>query len=568
VNKGKLSYIKVGTGKRKHTEELLRESRAHLEVAVQAVNLGLWDWDLRSNKVFFSKEWKRQIGYEENEIPDDFGEWQSRVHPEDVDRVLATINAYLLDPWPDYEIEFRFRHKDGSYRWILARASILYDTLGKPLRMIGCHLDITERKRMEAVMQARLRLLEYAADHSLMELLVKTLDEICTVTESPLGFYTFVDSDQKKITFHAWFSPARETNGMAATEQLHCSLDEAGVWADAIRQRRPVIHNDYVSLSCRQGFPGWPVSVMRELVVPILRGGLVVSAIGVGNKTQEYNERDVEIVSTLAGMAWDIAEVKRAQENIKEYSEKLEAMVAERTRELQEAQGQLVRQERLAVLGQLAGGVGHELRNPLAVMSSALYFLKQVLPEADERARKHISILEAEIRNADKIITDLLDFSRVQFVEREPVSVSDLVDRAIERYPVSAPLVLVVDIPPDLPPVHVDSRQIVQVLGNLLINACQAMPEQGTVTIRSQKRAMDTTEMVGISVIDTGVGILPENMGRLFDPLFTTRPKGIGLGLTVCRKLVEANNGRIEVQSELGKGAAFTLLLPVYTSLK
>lgn len=568
MNKGKLSYLKIGTGKRKLTQELLRDSRAQLEVAVQAVNLGLWDWQLRSNKVYFSKEWKHQIGYEENEISDDFSEWQSRVHPEDVDRALATINAYLLDPWPNYEIEFRFRHKDGSYRWIMARASILYDKAGKPFRMIGCHLDITERKRMEAVMQARLRLLEYAPGHSLVELLVKSLDEICTITESPLGFYTFVDSDQKKITYQAWSTQTRETYCKATPGQLHYSLDDAGVWADAIRQRRPVIHNDYASISSRKGFPGGHASVVRELVVPILRGGLVVSALGVGNKLQEYTDRDVEIVSTLAGMAWDITEVKRAQEGIQEYSEKLEGMVEQRTHELRDAQDQLVRQERLAVLGQLAGGVGHELRNPLAVMSSAVYFLKLVLPESDERARRHIGIIESEIRNADKIITDLLDFSRVQFVEREPVSVSDLVNRALERYPVSAPWTISVEIPPDLPLVQVDPRQIVQVLGNLLINACQAMPEQGSVSIRSYLRAVDATQMVGISVIDTGTGILPEHMGKLFEPLFTTRPKGIGLGLAVCRKLMDANGGRIEVQSEPGKGATFTVLLPVYVSLK
>ncbi len=563
MSTGKLSFKKVETGKRKHTEELLRESKAQLEVAVQAVNMGLWDWELRSNKVFFSKEWKRQIGYEEDEISDDFSEWQTRVHPQDKDRVLATINAYLLDPWPNYEIEFRFRHKDGSYRWIMARASILYNSDRQPLRMLGCHLDITERKRMEAVMQARLRLLEYSATHSLSELLAKTLDEICAITESPHGFYHFVEPDQKNTTLQAWSTQTREKYCKAEPEQLHYNIDQAGVWADAIRTRRPVIHNDYAALVHRKGFPTGHAPVERELVVPILRGGLIVSALGVGNKPQDYNDRDVEIVSTLAGMAWDIAEIKRAQEGLKAYSEKLEEMVEERTHDLREAQDQLVRQERLAVLGQLAGGVGHELRNPLAVMSSAVYFLKLIMPDADDRVKRHIGIIENEIGNADKIITDLLDFSRIKSVDREPVPASELVHRALERYPVCDPLTVFVEIPPDLPPVDVDPRQIVQVLGNLLTNACQAMPEQGSVTIRAERRTVESTPMVGILIRDTGTGILPEHMGKLFEPLFTTKPKGIGLGLAVCRKLVDANGGRIEVQSKPGKGATFTVLLPV-----
>jgi PAS domain S-box-containing protein len=540
---------------------LLRESKFQLEVAVQAGNLGLWDWDLQNNKVFFSKDWKGQIGYEENEISDDFSEWQRRVHPEDLDRALATINAYLANPWPNYEIEFRLRHKDGSYRWILARASLLYDNNGKPCRMLGAHIDITERKRMEAILQIRLRLLEYSTTHTVHELLVKVLDEICALIESPIGFYHFVEPDQKNLTLQAWSTRTTEEFCKAEGEELHHSVDKAGIWADAIRMHRPVVHNDFASLPCQ--LPTGHALLIRELIVPILRGGLVVSVLGVGNKAQNYTERDVDIVSTLAGMAWEIVEFKKAQDGLKTYSEKLQEMVEERTHELRQAQEQLVRQERLAVLGQLAGGVGHELRNPLAVMSSAMYFIKLIQPEMDERMKKHIGIIENEVKNADKIISDLLDFSRIKSVDREPVAASELVRRVLERYPVPEHLTVSVEISPDLPPVHVDPRQIVQVLGNLVTNACQAMPEQGSLSIKAEGRGDESQPMVSIAVSDTGTGILPENMDKLFVPLFTTKPRGIGLGLAVCRKLMDANGGRIEVRSEPGKGATFTVHLPV-----
>jgi PAS domain S-box-containing protein len=546
---------------RKRSEELLRESKFQLEVAVQAGNLGLWDRDLQNNKVFFSKDWKGQIGYEENEISDDFSEWQSRVHPEDLDRALATINAYLANPWPNYEIEFRLRHKDGSYRWILARASLLYDNNGKPCRMLGAHIDITERKRMEAILQIRLRLLEYSATHTVHELLVKALDEICSLIESPIGFYHFVEPDQKNLTLQAWSTRTTEEFCKTEGEELHHSVDKAGIWADAIRMHRPVVHNDFASLPNQ--LPTGHALLIRELIVPILRGGLVVSVLGVGNKAQNYTERDVDIVSTLAGMAWEIVEFKKAQDGLKTYSEKLQEMVEERTHELRQAQEQLVRQERLAVLGQLAGGVGHELRNPLAVMSSAMYFIKLIQPEMDERMKKHIGIIENEVKNADKIISDLLDFSRIKSVDREPVAASELVRRVLERYPVPEHLTVSVEISPDLPPVHVDPRQIVQVLGNLVTNACQAMPEQGSLSIKAEGRGDESQPMVSIAVSDTGTGILPENMDKLFVPLFTTKPRGIGLGLAVCRKLMDANGGRIEVRSEPGKGATFTVHLPV-----
>ena len=135
--------------KRKKNEITLRESQARLQMAVKAANVGLWDWDLQSNTIYFSPEWKSQIGYEEYEITNDFSEWQSRVHPDDLERATRTVQAYLAKPWPNYENEFRFRHKDGSYRWILARASLLLDNDGQPYRMLGSHIDITERKRME-----------------------------------------------------------------------------------------------------------------------------------------------------------------------------------------------------------------------------------------------------------------------------------------------------------------------------------------------------------------------------------------------------------------------------------
>ncbi|MBF0278058.1 MAG: PAS domain S-box protein [SAR324 cluster bacterium] len=131
----------------------LQESQARLQLSVDAAKIGLWDWDLRSNQVFYSPEWKRQIGYADDEISSDFKEWQDRVHPDDLERAAQTVQDYLAKPWPNFQNEFRFRHKDGSYCWILAQASLLLDGEGKPYRMLGAHLDITERKRTEAAIR-------------------------------------------------------------------------------------------------------------------------------------------------------------------------------------------------------------------------------------------------------------------------------------------------------------------------------------------------------------------------------------------------------------------------------
>lgn len=123
-------------------------SEHRLHDIVSGSGVGVWEWNLDTNEVQFSKEWKRQLGYAENEIRDHFDEWQKRVHPDDIEHALAITHRFIKAPWPNYETEFRMRHKDGSWRWILARACLISGSEGKPMQMVGIHLDITERKHM------------------------------------------------------------------------------------------------------------------------------------------------------------------------------------------------------------------------------------------------------------------------------------------------------------------------------------------------------------------------------------------------------------------------------------
>ena len=271
----------------------------------------------------------------------------------------------------------------------------------------------------------------------------------------------------------------------------------------------------------------------------------------------------------------NITERKQAEAKVKEYSEHLEEMVAERTSELREAQEQLVRKEKLAVLGQLAGGVGHELRNPLGVISNSVYYLKMVQPDANEKIKKHHDMIEQELHNATRIVGDLLDYAREISTEPQPASVTELVEHTLSRFPVPASISVKINIPDRLPQVFADPLHVEQVLGNLVTNACQAMSSQsldlkaGSAPViaggKLSIKARQTNNMLAIAVKDTGPGISPENMQKLFEPLFTTKARGIGLGLAVSRKLAEANGGRIEVESQVGQGSTFTLYLPIRT---
>lgn len=268
---------------------------------------------------------------------------------------------------------------------------------------------------------------------------------------------------------------------------------------------------------------------------------------------------DQGIIAEFQSVGRDITQRKKAEEALKEYSERLEEMVKERTEELRDAQEELVRKGKLATLGQLAGGVSHELRNPLAVISNAIYFLQMTLPDADEKTKEYLELISSEVRNSEKIVSDLLGFSRTTLADRSEVTVSELVATVLERQTPPDGVDVTTQIPTDLPPVFVDPQQIGQVLINLVTNAYEAMPDGGKLTIKAQGEK----DLVAVSLTDTGCGMSEETMRGLFQPLFTTKAKGMGLGLAVVKNLLEANRGSIGVQSEEGKGSTFILRLPV-----
>jgi signal transduction histidine kinase len=182
----------------------------------------------------------------------------------------------------------------------------------------------------------------------------------------------------------------------------------------------------------------------------------------------------------------EIAERRRAEEEIRRLNAELELKVEKRTRQLLEAQEELVRQEKLSILGQLSGSVGHELRNPLGVMSNAVYFLKMVLTEADETVGEYLGIIEQEIANSQRIITDLLDFARTRPPRTKTISASELIDENLGKCAVPENVAVAVELAESLLPLTVDPLQMGQVLQNLVGNAVQAMPEGGALRIAAR----------------------------------------------------------------------------------
>jgi len=217
-------------------------------------------------------------------------------------------------------------------------------------------------------------------------------------------------------------------------------------------------------------------------------------------------------------------------------------------------------------LRRLASGVAHELRNPLGVIHNAVYYLRMTAPPAPPHTElnDYLRILETETRSAVNIISNLLAYTTDSHPDRRPVPVTEVVRRVLERYPAPQNIRVTLDLPPDLPPLHVDAAHIEHALGNLVVNAYEAMPEGGELSVISEQLSVNSEQWLQITVKDTGPGLPPEALDKLFEPLFTTKPHGIGLGLPVSKKLAEVNGGRLEVQGAPGQGAAFSLVLPAY----
>ena len=262
------------------------------------------------------------------------------------------------------------------------------------------------------------------------------------------------------------------------------------------------------------------------------------------------------------------AEIMSAKTELERLNRSLEHRVEARTRELKSAQDELIKKERLAAIGQMASVVGHEIRNPLAVINNSIYFIKTKLNAAattatvplEPKVIKHISIIESEIRQANGIIDEILGFARTRELNPKIVHLNSYIEDLTMSYPVPPHIELVQTLAPENPVVNLDVDEMTQALRNLIKNGIEVMPERGKVFVRSE---MVGSDQVRIDVEDTGAGMPKETLEKIFAPFFTTKARGTGLGLAVVKKVTDRHKGRIEATSVVGQGTCFKIFLPI-----
>ena len=314
---GSVSVVRDIT-ERKKAEETLARSEDLLKLTQSLTNVGGWEWDLQTQTMSWTEECYRIHEMAPDEVVPVSAELIARslacYDEPDRPRILEAFRR-CAEEGRGYDLEAPFTSANGRRLWVRTIAEAVWGG-GKIAKVVGNLMDITERKQSEDILQARLRLSEAAGKAGMEELLQQALDEVERLTGSSMGFLHFLDEDQQTLSLPTFSTNTLQQMCTAKGQGRHYGVNEAGVWADCIRERRPVIHNDFAALPHRKGTPAGHPPVIRELVVPILRNDRIVAVLGVGNKPQDYDQRDVERARSLANLTWDIVLRKKAEEQL------------------------------------------------------------------------------------------------------------------------------------------------------------------------------------------------------------------------------------------------------------
>jgi PAS domain S-box-containing protein len=504
---------------RKRAEKALRESEERYHSLITNIPDVIWTATTQGDIIFISPNTETIIGYTQEEILR--GGYQMLfkiIHPDDFNRVSGRLKPQIERGMP-FDAEYRIQSKAGQWVWLHTRTNAAYKK-GNITYIDGITTDITERKRIEEALQ------KSEAEY---RLLVENANEgIIVVCD---GMIQFINP---KVVEIAGYS----RDEVISTPFINLLKSE---------------DTELILSRYQHRVKGAQLPKIYDLKIIDKNGN--TKRININVVVTNWEGRP----ATLNFMT-DITERQRMEEQLKEYSESLEKMVDMRTRELKEAQEKLVRTEKLAAIGQLAGSVSHELRSPLAAIRTSAYFLKAKLGNTDDdKVTKHLAMLDKQVTVCDKIITDILGLARLEKPKVAEINVNKMIQEQVKAIEKPKNLEISTILAENLPAVMADSSQLERVLLNLISNAIQAMPRGGKLIFYTNQK----NDFVEVKVTDTGDGIASENLIKVFEPLFTTKAKGVGLGLSISKALIEKQGGTLEVESQVGQGTTFTIRLPV-----
>ena len=392
-------------------------------------------------------------------------------------------------------LEYTFLTRDGHEFPAEFSASIVRDALGNPVSFVAVTQNIAERKRAEeALRESEERYRSVVDNIGIGVSLISPKMEILTLNDQMKKWFPGIDVSKKPVCYRVFYKPPQ---------------DKACVYCPICKTLKDgQVHESTTDGATDSG---------RDYRI-------------VSSPIQGEDGRIIAVIELVE----DITERRRMEQ-------------------------QLLKSERLAAIGELATMVGHDLRNPLTGINGAAYYLKMKLgSKMDKKINEMLELIEKDIQYSNKIINDLLDFSRDIRLARARITIKSLVEETLAKMKIPKK-VEIVNLTDGAPEVSVDANQIQRVFLNIIKNAVDAMPRGGRLEIKCEK----VNDLLKIAFRDTGVGISKENLSRLGSPLFTTKAKGVGMGLAICKRLTEAHGGSLSIESKEKAGTCVTVTLPI-----
>ncbi len=493
--------VNIDITERKHAEEILRSSQRRLELAQAAAGIGSYERDERTGIVRCSSGFPALYGLPPSEVGPSYDQWLESIHPDDRAMTLEKPGR-AVEKGDSWETEFRVIWPDGSVHWLFAKGLLMRDSLGNPTGTIGVHMDITGRKQAEETLRSSQQRLELAQ------------------AAAGIGSYEWdVNTGVGRCSelFPALYGlPPAEIGPPQEQwlERIHPD-DRAGV----LEQLAQTLAGNG---SCNIEFRViWPDGTLHWLFA---RGTLLRDSRGNPSRT--------------VGVNMDITERKRAHE-------------------------EAITRQKLEGLGVLAGGIAHDFNNLLgSILAESEMLLEEVAGNAT--AREGVSSIMAVANRATGIVRELMAYAGKGETVFEPVDLSRLVREMVQflRTSISKHAELQIDLPEGLPSVRANAAQISQVVMNLIINASESLGEKhGVISVG----VAESEDHVRLEVNDTGCGMTEEVKAQIFDPFFSTKFAGRGMGLAAVQGIIRKHRGMINVASVPGQGSVFTILLPSIT---
>lgn len=526
--------LQIEITERKLSEQALRESEERLRLALDATSDALWDWDLRTGKVYRSPRYYELVGRRPEEDRMDFAFFIETVHPDDLSQVLATIEAHKQGKTSAITFDFRLANRSGPVQWLRVKGrAVEREGRAAPLRMVGTLSDITGQKQVEE---------ELRESRAQLDAALASMTDAVFISDSTGQFLEFNDAF---ASFHRFENKAQCMKHLT----------------------------DYPDILEVYTADGQPAPLASWAVPRALQGETVTNAVytlrrrdtgesWVGSYSfGPIRDKEGEIVGSVV-VGRDITEIQHNEE----------------TRKILEAQLQQV--QKLEAVGKLAGGVAHDFNNMLSVI---LGHAEMAMDRIDPSLTlfDHLREIRTAAQRSTDICRQLLAFARKQTIIPKVIDLNAIVEGMLKmlRRLLGEDIYLIWIPGRELWQIKVDPSQIDQILANLCVNARDAIADVGKITVETENTTFDADyctshagfmagEYVMIAISDTGCGMTQETQAHIFEPFFTTKGigEGTGLGLATVYGAVKQNNGFINVYSEPGQGTIFRIYLPRYVS--